>query len=65
MSMPNRYLDTEAVRVVLGGVPETTELLKQRFDTIFYTGSPSGTQVLYSAHLVLLGYYCCALYEVM
>lgn len=23
----------------MGGVPETTELLKQRFDYIFYTGS--------------------------
>lgn len=27
------------MQVVLGGVPETTELLKQRFDYIFYTGS--------------------------
>ncbi len=26
-------------RVVTGGVPETTELLKVRFDYIFYTGS--------------------------
>jgi acyl-CoA reductase-like NAD-dependent aldehyde dehydrogenase len=25
--------------VVLGGIPETTELLKERFDYIFYTGS--------------------------
>ena len=34
-----RYLDTRAVRVVCGGVPETTELIKERFDYIFYTGS--------------------------
>ncbi|XP_076683384.1 aldehyde dehydrogenase type III isoform X3 [Andrena cerasifolii] len=34
-----KYLDTECVQVVLGGVSETTELLKQRFDYIFYTGS--------------------------
>lgn len=24
---------------MLGGVPETTELLKERFDYVFYTGS--------------------------
>lgn len=34
-----RYLDTEAVRVVEGAVPETTALLKQRFDHIVYTGN--------------------------
>ncbi|WP_251856763.1 aldehyde dehydrogenase family protein [Herbiconiux sp. L3-i23] len=34
-----RYLDPEAVAVVEGGVDETTALLAQRFDTIFYTGS--------------------------
>lgn len=33
------YLDRRAVAVVEGGVPETTELLRQRFDHIFYTGS--------------------------
>ncbi|MGW0186445.1 aldehyde dehydrogenase family protein [Streptomyces sp. NPDC003362] len=33
------YLDTEAVAVVEGGVPETTELLAERFDHIFYTGN--------------------------
>ncbi|KAL6426219.1 hypothetical protein ACFW04_009038 [Cataglyphis niger] len=34
-----KYLDTECCHVVLGGVQETTELLNQRFDYIFYTGS--------------------------
>ncbi|XP_046465207.1 aldehyde dehydrogenase, dimeric NADP-preferring isoform X1 [Neodiprion pinetum] len=34
-----KYLDNECCHVILGGVPETTELLKQRFDYIFYTGS--------------------------
>ncbi|XP_046745808.1 aldehyde dehydrogenase, dimeric NADP-preferring isoform X2 [Diprion similis] len=34
-----KYLDNECCQVILGGVPETTELLKQRFDYIFYTGS--------------------------
>lgn len=30
----------ELYQVVNGGIPETTELLKQRFDYIFYTGNP-------------------------
>lgn len=33
------YLDRRAVAVIEGGVAETTELLEQRFDHIFYTGS--------------------------
>lgn len=33
------YLDTEAVAVVQGGIPETTALLAERFDHIFYTGN--------------------------
>jgi aldehyde dehydrogenase (NAD+) len=32
-------LGTDAVSVVQGGVPETTELLAQRFDHVFYTGN--------------------------
>ncbi|KAI5098864.1 fatty aldehyde dehydrogenase isoform X2, partial [Silurus meridionalis] len=34
-----QYLDQEMYHVVTGGVPETQELLKQRFDHVFYTGS--------------------------
>lgn len=33
------YLDKELYPVVTGGVKETQELLKQRFDHIFYTGN--------------------------
>jgi aldehyde dehydrogenase (NAD+) len=33
------YLDTEAVALVEGGVEETTALLGERFDHIFYTGN--------------------------
>lgn len=33
-----KYLDKDAVTVVEGGVAETTEILKQRFDYILYTG---------------------------
>ncbi|XP_054457418.1 aldehyde dehydrogenase family 3 member A2-like isoform X1 [Anoplopoma fimbria] len=34
-----QYLDKDLYPVVTGGVSETQELLKQRFDHIFYTGS--------------------------
>jgi aldehyde dehydrogenase (NAD+) len=34
-----QYLDSRAVAVIEGGVPETTAVLEQRFDTIFYTGN--------------------------
>ncbi|MFE5122781.1 aldehyde dehydrogenase family protein [Streptomyces sp. NPDC056669] len=33
------YLDTEATAVVEGGVAQTTSLLAQRFDHVFYTGN--------------------------
>ncbi|XP_063060898.1 aldehyde dehydrogenase family 3 member A2-like [Engraulis encrasicolus] len=35
----SQYLDKEMYPVVTGGVPETQELLQQRFDHVFYTGS--------------------------
>jgi aldehyde dehydrogenase (NAD+) len=34
-----RYLDSDSIKVVEGGVPETTALLKERFDHIFFTGN--------------------------
>ncbi|MDO5662841.1 MAG: aldehyde dehydrogenase family protein [Brachybacterium sp.] len=37
-ALVRRHLDPRVVAVVEGGVEETTELLEQRFDTIFYTG---------------------------
>lgn len=33
------YLDPDALQVVEGGIPETTALLEERFDHIFYTGN--------------------------
>lgn len=33
-----KYLDTSCIRVVEGAVPETTALLEQKWDKIFYTG---------------------------
>ncbi|XP_026669899.1 fatty aldehyde dehydrogenase isoform X3 [Ceratina calcarata] len=44
-----KYLDQECVHVVLGGIPETTELLKQRFDYIFYTGSTTVGKIVRDA----------------
>ncbi|KAM4628395.1 aldehyde dehydrogenase, dimeric NADP-preferring-like [Polymixia lowei] len=38
-AMLPRYLDQDLYPVVTGGVTETQELLKQRFDHVFYTGS--------------------------
>ncbi|WP_030267468.1 aldehyde dehydrogenase family protein [Streptomyces sp. NRRL B-24484] len=43
------YLDTGAVAVVEGGVPETTALLAQRFDHIFYTGNGAVGRVVMRA----------------
>ncbi|KAI5708892.1 hypothetical protein M8J76_005538 [Diaphorina citri] len=44
-----KYLDNDTFQVVLGGVEETTELLKHRFDYIFYTGSTSVGKIVRQA----------------
>ena len=45
-----RYLGADTVGVVTGGVPETTELLRCRFDHVFFTGSgPVGRVVMRAA----------------
>ena len=38
----SRYLDPATIQVVNGGIPETSALLKVKFDHIFFTG---GTNV--------------------
>lgn len=43
------YLDTDAVAVVEGGVPETTALLAERFDHIFYTGNSTVGRIVLRA----------------
>ncbi|MCQ6373501.1 aldehyde dehydrogenase family protein, partial [Bacillus cereus] len=43
------YLDPAAVAVVEGGVPETTALLEQRFDLIFYTGNSAVGRIVAQA----------------
>ncbi|CAK1584388.1 unnamed protein product [Parnassius mnemosyne] len=44
-----KYLDNDAVIVVEGGPEETTELLKQKFDYIFYTGGTNVGKIVYAA----------------
>lgn len=44
-----KYLDRDAVSVIEGGVPETTTLLAQRFDHIFYTGNGNVGRVVMKA----------------
>lgn len=44
-----KYLDNEAVIIVEGGPEESTELLKQKFDYIFYTGGTNVGKIVYAA----------------
>jgi acyl-CoA reductase-like NAD-dependent aldehyde dehydrogenase len=47
--MVPKYLDPDAVAVVLGGIPETTALLDQKWDLIFFTGSPPVGKIIHQA----------------
>lgn len=44
-----KYLDQSAITLVEGGVPETTDLLGQRFDHIFYTGNGTVGRIVMAA----------------
>ncbi|ESO89209.1 hypothetical protein LOTGIDRAFT_229102 [Lottia gigantea] len=44
-----KYLDTECIKVINGAVPETTALLKERFDLIFYTGNNVVAKIVMAA----------------
>lgn len=44
-----KYLDQDCYHVVQGGIPETTQLLKQKFDYIFYTGSTNVGKIVRAA----------------
>jgi aldehyde dehydrogenase (NAD+) len=49
-TLVKKYFNSDLLQVVLGGVPETTELLKLKFDHIFFTGStPVGKIVMQAA----------------
>ena len=43
------YVDRECVQVIEGGVDETTELLAQQFDHIFYTGNGTVGRIVMEA----------------
>lgn len=44
-----KYLDNDCYQVYTGGVPETTSLLKEKFDYIFYTGSSGVGKIIQEA----------------
>ncbi|MEZ4288278.1 MAG: aldehyde dehydrogenase family protein [Polyangiales bacterium] len=44
-----KYLDTDAVKVMEGGVEETTALLNEKWDHIFYTGNGHVGRIVMSA----------------
>lgn len=44
-----QYIDKECYQVILGDVPETTRLLEQRFDYIFFTGSTQVGKIIHQA----------------
>ncbi len=44
-----KYLDSEAIAIVEGAIPETTQLLAQKFDHIFYTGNGTVGRVVMRA----------------
>ena len=45
----NSNFNPEFFTVVEGGITETTEILKQKFDKIFFTGSPAVGKIIYKA----------------
>ena len=45
----NENFNPNYLKVVEGGIPETTDLLNQRFDKIFFTGSPQVGKIVYQA----------------
>ena len=49
-----KYMDKNAVAIIEGGVPETTALLAQKFDHIFYTGNGKIGRVVMAAAAVNL-----------
>lgn len=44
-----KYFDPRAVAVVEGGIPETTALLEQQWDFVFFTGSPAIGKIVHQA----------------
>lgn len=44
-----KYLDNDCYKVIEGGVSETSDILKEKFDYIFYTGSTTVGKIIYAA----------------
>jgi acyl-CoA reductase-like NAD-dependent aldehyde dehydrogenase len=44
-----KYLDNEAIQVIEGGPQETTDILKERFDHIIYTGNSMVAKIVMKA----------------
>ncbi|XP_044106570.1 aldehyde dehydrogenase, dimeric NADP-preferring [Neovison vison] len=44
-----QYLDRDLYPVITGGIPETTEVLKERFDHILYTGNTAVGKIIMMA----------------
>ncbi|XP_060805416.1 aldehyde dehydrogenase family 3 member B2 [Amyelois transitella] len=49
VDMVPKYLDNDAVIVIEGGPEETSQLLKEKFDYIFYTGGTNVGKIVYEA----------------
>lgn len=47
--MLNATFPSDYIRVIEGGIPETTALLEQKFDKIFFTGSVPVGKIVYQA----------------
>jgi len=47
--MVSDHFDGNYIKVVEGGVPETTELLKERFNYVFFTGGTEIGRIVYQA----------------
>ncbi len=45
----SKYFDPQFFTIVEGGIPETSELLAQKFDKIFFTGSVPVGKIVYEA----------------
>jgi acyl-CoA reductase-like NAD-dependent aldehyde dehydrogenase len=48
-NLVKKYFDPRHVTIVQGGIPETTDLLKERFDHIMYTGAPPVAKIVMTA----------------
>ncbi|KAF9474391.1 aldehyde dehydrogenase [Pholiota conissans] len=49
-----KYLDSDAFRIALGGVPEITKILDYKWDHIFYTGNSRVARSIAAKHLTPL-----------